>query len=280
VKTISLVLLVPVVGYSIVVTSLRSTPAPPSCRSPQVVCGHRGSGANASGRPPENTLPSFRHAESSGAAMIELDVRRSADGTVMVIHDDRIDRTTTGRGCVAGLDAVQIRAEDASAGTDWEGAAVSVPTLDEALDAIDVDVNIEVKTDSSLFCARPDPSALAAGVVAAMARDPKKSRRLIVSSFDVAALDVVRRLEPGRYLGLLSVWPGDSQVAVEHGLTALHLWSGSATDSAIRGIRRWPRREHLDGRRRGGDGGISRRGRRPHHHRLAWHAGGFAWSRL
>ena len=64
--------------------------------SPLVV-GHRG----AMGSFPENTLLSFDGAADLGAEWVELDVHQSRDGALVVIHDQRVERTTNGSGRVA-----------------------------------------------------------------------------------------------------------------------------------------------------------------------------------
>jgi len=75
---------------------------------------------------PENTLAALRHALALGARGVELDVRRSADGALVVMHDDTVQRTTNGRGPVARLTLAQLRALDA-------GNGERVPTFAEAL---------------------------------------------------------------------------------------------------------------------------------------------------
>lgn len=88
----------------------------------RMVCAHRG----ASGTRPENTAAAFNEAVRLGAEMLEFDVRRTADGELVVIHDATVDRTTNGAGAVAELSFDKIRALDA-------GAGEQVPTLDEAM---------------------------------------------------------------------------------------------------------------------------------------------------
>ena len=60
------------------------------------VFAHRG----YSGKYPENTMLAFREAEKTGADGIELDVQLSKDGELVIIHDETLDRTTTGKGYV------------------------------------------------------------------------------------------------------------------------------------------------------------------------------------
>ncbi|MFZ1754804.1 MAG: glycerophosphodiester phosphodiesterase family protein [Caldilineaceae bacterium] len=73
---------------------------------------HRGDSAHA----PENTLAAFRSAIEAGADMLEMDVQRSADGHLVVIHDTTVDRTTNGSGRVADLTLAQLQALDAGNG--------------------------------------------------------------------------------------------------------------------------------------------------------------------
>lgn len=115
-----------------------------------LLVAHRGGGKLA----PENTLQAFRTAlDDWGADMLELDVRLTRDGQVVVIHDATVDRTTDGSGPVSDFSLKQLRALDAGYRfLDVEGrlsfrrASVSVPTLAEVFDACpDVWLNVEAK---------------------------------------------------------------------------------------------------------------------------------------
>lgn len=108
------------------------------------VIGHRGAMAHA----PENTAAGFREAARRGAAWIEFDVRLSADGVAVVIHDARLERTTNGRGPVAGTDYAKIAALDAGAWFARQFAGERVPRLGDALrlaGELGLGVNIELK---------------------------------------------------------------------------------------------------------------------------------------
>ena len=76
---------------------IRRVPA----EAPLLVAAHRG--APASSREPENTIAAFREAIEDGAGALELDVRRTSDGVLVVLHDATIDRTTDGTGALADL---------------------------------------------------------------------------------------------------------------------------------------------------------------------------------
>src|ERR1700675_773367 len=74
--------------------------------APPRVIGHRG----AAGLAPENTLAGFRKAAEIGVGWVEVDVHLSADGVPVVIHDDTLDRTTSGTGPVAAKSAAALEA--------------------------------------------------------------------------------------------------------------------------------------------------------------------------
>jgi glycerophosphoryl diester phosphodiesterase len=82
---------------------------------------------------PENTLPAFQAAIDAGADFFELDVRTTADGRLVLMHDATVDRTTDGHGPVRSLTFDQIRALDAGAKFSPQFAGTRVPSFDEAL---------------------------------------------------------------------------------------------------------------------------------------------------
>ncbi len=93
---------------------------------------HRGDSVNA----PENTLPAFELAIEAGATAVEMDLRCTADGHVVVLHDKSIDRTTDGTGALADLSLEQVRRVDAGAWFDERFAGEKVPTLAEVFDRV------------------------------------------------------------------------------------------------------------------------------------------------
>jgi glycerophosphoryl diester phosphodiesterase len=96
---------------------------------PVIAVGHRGTTKFA----PENTLAAFDKAIAMGARVVEMDVRMTADGVFIVMHDARVDRTTNGRGAVSEMTLADIKALDAGAWFAPEFAGEQVPTLREAL---------------------------------------------------------------------------------------------------------------------------------------------------
>jgi len=86
-----------------------SNQASPRAAKRTLILAHRGASAEA----PENTLAAFNLALQQGADGVELDVRLSADGVPVVIHDVRLERTTNGAGRVDALGARELRRLDA-----------------------------------------------------------------------------------------------------------------------------------------------------------------------
>jgi len=93
----------------------------------QRIIAHRGHNTEA----PEQTMTAFRMAIELGAEMIEADVQISRDGVAVMMHDWSLERTTSGRGPVSGLDWAEIATLDAGRWFDPRFAGERVPRLDE-----------------------------------------------------------------------------------------------------------------------------------------------------
>ncbi|CUX62681.1 MULTISPECIES: glycerophosphodiester phosphodiesterase family protein [Agrobacterium] len=98
----------------------------------------------------ENSLASVRAAVAVGVEMIEIDTQATADGRLVVIHDETLDRTTTGKGTVSALPFEVVRAAKLKAGAGGDGAGLTdecVPTLEELLEEARgrITVNIDTK---------------------------------------------------------------------------------------------------------------------------------------
>lgn len=125
------------------------------------VIAHRG----ASGQYPENTLLAFAKALEQGADAIELDVRVTADGVPVVLHDPTLERTTTGAGAVSRLSLTEVRRADA-------GTGERVPTLAEVLDGFPTaPLLVEIK------------ERRAARATLALLREHHAERRVLVGAF-------------------------------------------------------------------------------------------------
>jgi len=155
-----------------------------------VLVGHRG--GRGAGWPPENTLAAFARAHEEGAVAVELDVRPTRDGRVVVFHDATLERMTGGldRRRVADMtraDLVRVRlTSPPSAGPVGE----LVPELDEVLDWAHgrTAVNVEVKRDV------PDRVGFARSVARVLERHP--GVEVLLSSFDPALLAALAALAP------------------------------------------------------------------------------------
>ena len=179
-----------VVGMLAACGPRHATPPAYEARPPLVIA-HRGGAALR----PENTLLAFRHALALGADVLELDVRATADGRLVVLHDPTVDRTTDGGGAVAALTLGAVRRLDAGHRftTDggrtfpYRGRGVTVPTLDELLTALpEARLSIEIK---------PPAAPLAVPVCAAL-RTARAADRATVASFDSIGLEHFRAVCP------------------------------------------------------------------------------------
>ncbi len=150
------------------------------------VIGHRGHRAHA----PENTLESLREAVALGVDAVEFDLRVSRDGTLVVMHDETLERTTNGSGPVAlrtvkelkGLDAGAMFTTDGGRAFPWRGRGVRVPTFDETIESLprELPCIIELKTPAAT---EPVRAAIARHGIAG---------RVIVAGFDPAATRPLR----------------------------------------------------------------------------------------
>lgn len=159
-----------------------------------LIFGHRGASAYA----PMNTVLAFQLAADLRADGVELDVQRTRDGELVVIHDFTVDATTDGSGSVAEMTLDQIKALDAGR---WFGpgyAGLRVPTLDEVFEAIGgrLLVNVEIKSLAL------EPDGLEDAIAACIDRH-RMSSRVVVSSFNPLALIRFRQVMPQVPLGYL-----------------------------------------------------------------------------
>lgn len=156
---------------------------------PRVIC-HRG----ASGYAPENTLAAMRKAAELGGKWVEFDAKLTRDNTVIIMHDDDLDRTTDGRGKVAETDWLDIRKLDAGG---WFGPAFRgepVPTLTAIiaeLARLGLGANVEIKP-----CPGRDEET--GHIVAAQLLEewPGSLPVPLVSSFSAVSLAAAQRVAP------------------------------------------------------------------------------------
>jgi len=166
--------------------------------------GHRG----AAGYEPENTLKSFQKALELNADGIELDVHLSADGHIVVIHDETIDRTTNGKGFVNTLSLSELKSF-------LIDGKLEIPTLIEVFDLIDKKclINIELK------------GANTSGKVVALIEEYISDKNwnyehFIVSSFDWNYLEEVHHLNSNIAIGVLTEEDLDKAMAFAESIKA------------------------------------------------------------
>jgi glycerophosphoryl diester phosphodiesterase len=161
---------------------------------------HRG----ASGYAPENTLAAFRRAVTQGASFIETDLHLTRDAHFVAIHDETVDRTTTGHGEVHNMTLAEIKRLDAGSWFASEFMGERIPTLEEVLEFAhknDVVFYLELKPGGFWGGEHALISAL---------RDSSEIPRSVIISFDPAILAALRKIEPTLMTGLLYSGRGDN----------------------------------------------------------------------
>ena len=183
-----------------------------------LIYGHRGASADHA----ENTVAAFVAAGQQGADGVELDVRRTRDGVLVICHDPHVRR----------VDGAAIVIAD----TDSRDLPESVATLAEALDACgDLVVNVEIKhgTDEPGF----EPDRRLADQVLDEWSGRGRAPGIIVSSFDFAMIERIRAVDPRvptGYLVLAATEPVDAvQRCIDGGHSALHPWDPLVDQSVV-----------------------------------------------
>lgn len=156
------------------------------------VIAHRG----GSHLRPENTITAFRHAVELGVDALEMDVRATRDGQLVIMHDPLVDRTTNGSGAVSDHTLAELKSLDA--GYHWplhtatterpfRGSGLTIPTLEEVLATFpDVPMIIDIKqAQPSIFREFGD-----------LLKHHGRDRNTIVGSFHHGVLTAFRRLFP------------------------------------------------------------------------------------
>lgn len=139
------------------------------------VIAHRG----ASAHEPENTIRAFLRAAELGADMVELDVHLSADGVPMVIHDERLERSTDGHGLVNERTRAELQRLDA-------GKGERIPTFAEVLEAVRGKLGLYVELKG----------AGTAGPVAEALRRAQPREEVVLGSFNPQLVREARAAAP------------------------------------------------------------------------------------
>lgn len=188
---------------------------------------HRG----FSGKYPENTMLAFKKAVEAGADGIELDVQLTKDGEVVIIHDEKVDRTTNGAGNVRDFTLAELRKLDASYIYTGKMDVNPVPTFEEYCEWVKdlpIVTNIELKTG-----VYPYP-----GIEAKVWKILQKYNlqdKVIISSFNHYSILQMRKLAPQLQYGLLTEsWLVNPGVYVESvGVECYHPYYGSLTEETV-----------------------------------------------
>jgi glycerophosphoryl diester phosphodiesterase len=180
--------------------------------------GHRGGGVLA----PENTLAGIRKAAAMGFGGVEFDVMLSADKVPLLIHDETLDRTTSGQGAVATTPYARLASLDAGAWFGPEYRGERVPSFEEAgklCAQLGLWANVEIKPaqgferETAVTVAK-----LASSLWAGASPAP------LLSSFERASLEAARATAPGLERGYLTdrIAAGWDQAARALGCVSVH----------------------------------------------------------
>jgi glycerophosphoryl diester phosphodiesterase len=208
---------------------------------------HRGASVEA----PENTLAAFEAAASAGADLIELDVRLTADGTPVVLHDHDVSATTDGSGPVHTLTLQEVKRLDASGG---RGGRQEIPTLAEALESIGghsgMGVDLEIKNTPG----EPDFDSPREATVEAALRTVEEvgfAGFVLVSSFNWLTVERSRQLSPEIPTGFLTVAAIDPMAALVYATQAGHEFVLPQAPALLEAGEAFVQEAHADGVRVG-----------------------------
>jgi glycerophosphoryl diester phosphodiesterase len=206
-----------------------------------VIFAHRGASAHA----PENTLAAFELALAENADAIELDVKLSADGHVVVIHDGTIDRTTGVHGRVKDLSLADLRALDSGSFFSEKFKNEKIPTLEEVFEAVAkrTFINVELTNYST-------PRDHLVESVCALVKKFGLQNRVMFSSFFALNLSKARGFLPEvprgllAFNGLLGAW-ARSFGFVFGKYQALHPYLKDTTPQQVQRVHRLNRRVNV-----------------------------------
>lgn len=170
---------------------------------------HRG----ASGYAPENTIAAFDLAVDMKADYIEIDVQRSKDGELVLIHDTTVNRTTNGTGRVGELTLEQLRKLDAGSWFGSEFAGELIPTFDEILDRYRGKIGILVELKAPELY--PGIEAQVAEALKKRNMDKSKNNKIIIQSFNFESVKKVNELLPRIPIGVLTSNRADTTVEAD-----------------------------------------------------------------
>src|SRR5215208_560478 len=206
-----------------------------------VIFAHRGASAHA----PENTLAAFELALLQNADAIELDVKLSADGRAVVIHDSTVDRTTGSHGRVKDLSFAQLRSLDAGSFFSENYRGEQIPSLEEVFEIVGKHAFINVELTNYTT-----PRDSLVETVCMLVKQFGLQERVMFSSFFAWNLSKARAYLPEVPRGLLAFdgWLG--AWARSFGFNfgkyqALHPYCKDVTSQQVQRVHRLNRRIHV-----------------------------------
>lgn len=188
---------------------------------------HRG----ASGDYPENTLLAFKEGIKRGGNGIELDVHKTKDSELVVIHDEDVERTMQSKGLIKDLTLAEIRQLKCKKALFANHEECRIPTLDEVLKLVkdqEIVVNIELKTDVISY------SGIEEDVIKLIQHYGIKNKTLI-SSFNPQSLKKCKEIDSTIKTGFLYYQPMDDviQYAKVLQVDAIHPGLNGVTEDLI-----------------------------------------------
>jgi len=171
---------------------------------------------------PENTIAAFRNSIAMGVDAIEVDLRATKDGHIVILHDDTVDRTTDGTGRVNDLTLAQVKALDAGSYQSPEFAGERIPTFEETLAVVKgTGVRLLLDIKESALVGEIVRTTQAYGMVG----------DVIVGPRTVQALDDFKALDPGlTTLGFIAT-EADAEAFIAAGVDYIRLWPDWVTAS-------------------------------------------------
>jgi glycerophosphoryl diester phosphodiesterase len=153
---------------------------------------------------PENTMIAFQEAANIGADGIELDVQLSKDGEIIVIHDETLERTTTGNGAVLEHTLLELKNVDAGKKFHHSFKGEQIPTLREVFQWATTNtllLNVELKNDVIRYEKLEEK-------VISLISEFNLEKRVILSSFNHDSIALLSDLRPDLEHALLYEYEG------------------------------------------------------------------------
>lgn len=196
------------------------------------IFAHRG----YSGKYPENTMIAFKKALECGVDGIELDVQLTKDGEVVIIHDETIDRTTTGKGFVVDYTYEELERFDASFKFKDLGFN-KIPTLREYFQLVkdyDIVTNVELKTGINEYLGIEEK-------VWELIKEYNLEEKVIISSFNHFSVMRMKKIAPQLKYGFLSEdWIIDAgKYTHSHGVQCYHPRFNNLVPDVIKELKKY-----------------------------------------